>query len=223
MSILKPTIHRRAPNRAEPKAPDVTAPALAIRIFDVLVPLCFIFFAWAHTRSLFQTLRVSNLVILAQMTLHLQFYVSRSTGPFVSTSAYAWLIALCGTVLPLMFRPTEEASDYPITLVVQVVALAMQIQVIRAMIRNPEAPVARYGIMREGLYRLVRHPVYLTLMMGQYAYLLNHTSIYNVCILAFATLFQVLRVNEEERLLFQDEEFQDYVDQTRWRVIPGVF
>lgn len=38
-----------------------------------------------------------------------------------------------------------------------------------------------------------------------------------------ATCFQILRVNEEERLLRDDEAYQEYAKLARWRVIPGVF
>jgi protein-S-isoprenylcysteine O-methyltransferase Ste14 len=203
-----------------PTEPDERPLVIANRIFNVLVPLCCILFAWAHLVGFIHTLRISILIILAKAALEIQFYVRKYTGPFVSTSAYAWLIALCGTVAPLMLRPTDDPSDFSLATLLQVMGLAMQVYVIRAL---NETAVARHGIGRDGLYRFVRHPLYVAFMFSQYGYVLNHASFYNLCVLAVVTVFQVLRINEEERLLEEDEEFQGYAEQTRWRVIPGVF
>ncbi len=171
----------------------------------------------------FHTRRISILIILAKAVLEIQFYVRRYTGPFVSTSAYAWLIALGGTAAPLMLRPTDDPSDFSVATLLQIIGLAMQVYIIRTLDRSPGMAVARHGVRRDGLYRFVRHPLYVAFMFSQYGYVLNHASFYNLGVLGVVTVFQVLRINEEERLLLDDEEFQGYVEQTRWRVIPGVY
>ena len=210
-------------SRAEPEEPAITAPPIAIKAFNFIVPLFFILFAWAHAVGFIHTLRISILMIVAKAVLEIQFHVRKHTGPFVSTSAYAWLIALCGTVAPLMLRPTDDPSDFSIATLLQIIGLAMQVYIIRILDRSSGMTVARHGVRRDGLYRFVRHPLYVAFMFGQYGYVLNHASFYNLCVLALVTFFQVLRINEEERLLEDDEEFQGYVEQTRWRIIPGVF
>ena len=223
MKTVKPARADIPPNGAEPKEPVITPLVIATRIFNILVPLFFILFAWMHAVAFVQTLRISILIILAKAVLEIRFYVRRSTTPFVSTSAYAWLIALCGTAAPLMFRPMDNGSDFSVATGMQVIGLAMLVYVIRTFNRSSGMAVARHGVRRDGLYRFVRHPLYLAFMFSEYGYVLNHTTFYNLCVLAFVTFFQVLRINEEERLLLDDEEFQGYVDQTRWQVIPGVF
>ncbi len=210
-------------NRPEPEAPAVTAPLIAMRIFKVLVPLFCVLFTWAHALAFIYTLRISILIILAKAVLEIQFYVRRSTAPFVSTSAWAWLIALCGTAAPLMLRPTDDTSDSSVATVIQVIGLAMQVYLITTLNRNLGSTIARRGISSDGLYRFVRHPIHLAFMLGQYGYVLNHATFYNACVLAFVTLFQVLRINEEERLLRDDDAFQGYAQRTHWRLVPGMF
>lgn len=194
-----------------------------IGIFIIVVPLFFVLFAWTHTAAFAHTLRISALIIVAKVVLDLQFYVRKSTEPFVSTSTYAWSIALCGVLAPLLFRPTDNASDFSIATVLQLIGLGMQIYIIKTRDRSFRMALARHGLREDGLYRFVRHPLYLAFIFSQYGYVLNHTSLYNVCILALVTLFQVLRINEEERLLRDDEEYQAYAKQTPWLVIPRVF
>ena len=223
MKTVKPARAYIPPNVAEPEEPDVTAPVIATGIFNILVPLFFILFVWAHVASLAHTLRLSILLILAKAVLEIRFYVRKSTAQFVNTSAYAWLIALCGTVAALLFRPTDGVPDFSVATVMQAIGLAIQVYVIRTLNRDPETVVARRGIRRDGLYRFVRHPIYLAFMFSAYGYVLNHTSFYNLGVLALVTCLQVLRIQEEECLLGDDEEFQGYAKQTRWRVMPGVF
>jgi len=223
MNPVKPAGPTLAPGGAQSKLPVITSLMVATGIFNILVPLCFLLFAWEHTAAFIHTLRISNLIILTKAVLDLQFYVRKSTAPFVSTSAYAWLIALCGTVTPLMFRPMDDASDFWVATLIQMIGGAMQVHVITIYNHSLGMANARRGIKRDGLCRFVRHPFYLTFVISQFGYVLNHTSFYNICILAFVTFFQVLRINEEERLLLKDEQYQEYVNLTPWRVIPGVF
>lgn len=212
-----------APQTQEAEAVVETPILIATKIFNAVVPICFVLFAWHHAAAFFQTLRLSNLIVLVQTVLVLQFYVRKTTAPFVSTSAYAWFIALSGTVAPLMFRPTRDPLDFQLATVLQVIGGAMQIYVISTLGFNSGSTAARRGIRRDSWYRFVRHPLYLTLMLSQYGYVLNHTSFYNILVCAFAIFFHVLRINEEERLLQEDPEFQEYVEQTPWRLFPKVY
>jgi protein-S-isoprenylcysteine O-methyltransferase Ste14 len=208
---------------AQPQPPAVTPLFIATGIFNIIVPLFFAVFAWKYAAAFVHTVRISNLIILGKTVLDLHFYVRKTTAIFIRTSAYAWLIALCGTVIPLMFRPSDEPSDFWIATMIQVIGLAMQIYVIRTLNRSSGAEVAGRSIKRSSLHGLVRHPLYLTFMISQFGYVLNQTTLYNLCILVLVTFFQVLRINEEERLLLEDEAYQDYKERTPWKVIPCVF
>ncbi len=223
MKTVEPPRAEIPPDGAKPNTPAITPLIIATAVFSTAVPLFFILFAWKHAVAFVQTLRISIVIILAKAVLETGFYVRKSAAPFISTSVYAWLIALCGTVAPLMFRPTDDASDFSVATAIQAIGLALLIAVIATLNRSSGTVVARHGVRREGLYRFVRHPIYLAFILSEYGYVLNHTSLYNVAVLAFATLFQVLRISEEERLLRDDEEFQGYAEQTPWRVIPKVF
>jgi protein-S-isoprenylcysteine O-methyltransferase Ste14 len=223
MNTVKPACTHVVRNDPEPKAPDDKLLVIAIGIFNTVVPLFFVLFAWAHAAAFVHTLRFSNVIILVTVVLWIQFYVRRYTESFVSTSAYAWLIALVGTAAPLMFRPTADESDFSAGTVMLVCGMALLIYVIRTFNGRFGTSCAKRGMGRDGLYRFVRHPLYLTFILSQYGYVLSHTTLYNICVCMLAIFFQVLRINEEERLLLDDEEFQEYAEQTPWRVIPRVF
>src|SRR5580765_3138419 len=153
MSAVKPACPDLSVNDVESKPPVFTPLVVATGIFNVVVPLCFVLFEWKHAAAFIHTLRISNLIILTKVALDIQFYVRKSTAPFVSTSAYAWLIALCATVAPLMFRPTDDASDFWVATVIQALGGAMQIYVLWTLSRRSGKVVAGSGIRRRGLWR----------------------------------------------------------------------
>ncbi len=200
-----------------------TAPVIATIIFTTLLIVCSLLFAWSQVDALIQMLRISIPLILAKAVLEIRFYVRDSTAPFVRTSPYAWLIGLGGTLAPLMFRPNIGVPDFFVATMVQVTGLALQIYLILTLNRVTGSAVAECDLRRRGLYRFVRHPLTLAFMLSHFGYVANHTTIYNMGILAFVTFLQVLRVNEEERQLEDDEQYQEYANRTHWRVIPGVF
>jgi protein-S-isoprenylcysteine O-methyltransferase Ste14 len=195
--------------------------AVAYITFESCVVIFFAFFVWSQGAALIQTLRISTLIILIKAALDLRFYIRKYTTAFVSTSAYAWLIALGGTLAPLLLRPSDERHDVRIATAIQIIGLLMQIYLLRTLGDGCENALARRAIKRDGLYRFVRHPLHVSFIISLFGYVLNQTTFYNLFILALAIGFQVLRINEEEHLLRRDEAYQEYAQRTPWRILPG--
>jgi protein-S-isoprenylcysteine O-methyltransferase Ste14 len=82
---------------------------------------------------------------------------------------------------------------------------------------------AHRGVKSDGLYRWVRHPLYSAYLLAQLGSLVNNLTAYNVVIVVAATVFQIIRVRQEERLLTEYADYRAYVEQTRWRLYPGVW
>jgi protein-S-isoprenylcysteine O-methyltransferase Ste14 len=79
------------------------------------------------------------------------------------------------------------------------------------------------GIQTRGLYRVVRHPMYLGYVLTEIGFILNNLSSINVVIFATATFFLMLRIRSEERLLKNDTAYRRYIRNTPWRLMPFVF
>jgi len=198
-------------------------PVLATIIFNTLLPLFFILFAWSHAEALIQMLRISILLMLAKAVLEVRFYTRNSTAPFVRTSFHAWLIGLGGTIAPLMFRPNVGVQDIFVGTLIQAIGLGVLIYLFLKLYRGAGEPEAQCAAPRDGLYRFVRHPLTLAFILCHFGYVMNHTTLFNVIILACVTALQVARINEEERLLEDDTPYQEYIFETRWKLIPGMF
>ena len=82
---------------------------------------------------------------------------------------------------------------------------------------------ARRDIVRGGLYRLVRHPAYLgELLMAAACGWAAGNFLALACGLVLVPLL-VLRIRQEEALLRHDLLYQFYAEQTRWRLVPGIW
>jgi protein-S-isoprenylcysteine O-methyltransferase Ste14 len=80
-----------------------------------------------------------------------------------------------------------------------------------------------HRLVRDGIYRCIRHPLYLSLLLVPTGVALVFDSYLALPILALATIFVCDRIRKEERLLevHFGHEFENYRRDT-WRLIPLV-
>jgi protein-S-isoprenylcysteine O-methyltransferase Ste14 len=84
-------------------------------------------------------------------------------------------------------------------------------------------PLPEGQLVTRGLYRLVRHPIYLGYLVTHAGFLLSNMSARNVAIYGAAYVFQVARIYAEERILSEDGRYREYLRCVRYRLIPGIF
>jgi len=133
------------------------------------------------------------------------------------------VLAWCGTVLPLLLRPSALAA-VPLTMFGNTLQLVGGLLVLVATLRLGRSfgiVAANRGIQTGGLYRVVRHPIYSAYVLAFGGFVLAHPTLSNVVILAAWLMVQVLRVRAEEYLLMQDEAYTAYATRVRYRLIPG--
>jgi protein-S-isoprenylcysteine O-methyltransferase Ste14 len=133
------------------------------------------------------------------------------------------ILAWCGTILPLLLRPTTLAP-IPLAVLGSALQLVGGLLVLAATLRLGRSfgiVAANRGIQTGGIYRVVRHPIYAAYVLAFGGFVLAHPSPINGLILTVWLGIQILRVRAEERLLMQDEEYTMYAAQVRYRLIPG--
>lgn len=82
---------------------------------------------------------------------------------------------------------------------------------------------ANRGIVSTGLYKLVRHPIYLGYLITHTGFVIANPDGWNLFVLAAADIALMLRAVREERTLMEDEAYRAYAGRVRWRIVPGVF
>jgi protein-S-isoprenylcysteine O-methyltransferase Ste14 len=82
---------------------------------------------------------------------------------------------------------------------------------------------ANRGIVSTGLYRLVRHPIYLGYLITHVAFVAANPGPWNLLVLIISDVALLARAVCEEDTLSQDPKYRDYKTRVRWRVVPGLF
>lgn len=107
-------------------------------------------------------------------------------------------------------------SSSPVVIAAQLLAVGVNIWARRAFPADTfriDATPSAETVIRRGPFRLIRHPMYSSVLLLIWAGVLSHLSLWTATIGAVATIICVLRIIYEERYL--REKYSDYVEYTK--------
>lgn len=167
---------------------------------------------------------MAPLVLIAETSIAL-FVLFRRPTEQISLRLGDWLLATTATCAPLLIVPSEELWPALEPLVVALVLFGNAVQISGKLFlrRSFGIAPANRGIKRDGMYRFVRHPIYAGYLFTHLGILLVMPSLLNLVIYTIGWWAQILRIDAEEALLGQDADYRDYMQHTRWRLVPGVY
>lgn len=189
---------------------------------NVVLAAFFFRFAWIQGEAFFTWYRLSTFLLLVKVSTDVFFYLIRKPPEKVSMSLYDWTVGLMGTYAIILFMPAGQTHDSIIGQVVQCAGIGLQIFAMASLNRSIGVVAANRGIKTGGMYRWVRHPLYLSYVVAFGGYLINQFSYWNVAVYCGAILLWMLRIMAEERLLTQDDSYREYTQRVRWKLIPGL-
>jgi protein-S-isoprenylcysteine O-methyltransferase Ste14 len=79
------------------------------------------------------------------------------------------------------------------------------------------------GLVTNGPYRFVRHPMYLSYLIGDIGYNLQEWNFVTIALVLAGWASLVYRIQAEERVMSQDQEWSTYVALVRYRLVPGIW
>jgi protein-S-isoprenylcysteine O-methyltransferase Ste14 len=82
---------------------------------------------------------------------------------------------------------------------------------------------ANRGVKTEGLYKIVRHPMYLGHSIMLTGWLLLYGSLFNLIVYTIFILINITLIFLEEQVLVKDEKYRKYCKNVRYRLIPYIF
>ena len=172
-----------------------------------------------------ETARFSGVLFLTNELLVVMFTLTRRFASHVDRSALARIVTLLGTLGPLLARPDARYVQLAEAVVVPVSLLGLTIVVVGKLSlgRSFGLLPAHRGIVSSGLYRLVRHPIYLGYFLSHGAFLLANASPWNLVVVFVAEACLVIRMGAEERVLLQDDAYERYHQTVRYRLVPGIY
>lgn len=160
--------------------------------------------------------------ILAINSLFLGLFLARRPAKAETSSPSLWLLGFAGSALPLLLRPATAAQDASLGSVIQISGLVMLAAALLSLRRSFAVVPGNRGVRSGGMYRLVRHPVYLSELITLLGLVLANPTTLNAVIWALECGLQLARVRAEERFLATDPAYQDYRTRVRYRLIPWV-
>ena len=79
------------------------------------------------------------------------------------------------------------------------------------------------GLVTSGPYRFVRHPMYLSYVLGDIGYNLQEWNFVTLVLVFVGWISLIYRIHAEERVLSQHAEWPAYVGLVRYRLFPGLW
>ena len=160
--------------------------------------------------------------LVAVNSVMVTMYIARRDANAISRSVPLWLLAISGTLMPLTVRPTALVGFVTLGTAVQVIGTVGIIAALLSLRRSFGIVPAHRGIRTDGLYRVVRHPLYAAELLTILGIVLARPSPLNVSAFGCFCALQVLRAVAEERFLGSDPVYSEYRARVRYRLIPGV-
>jgi protein-S-isoprenylcysteine O-methyltransferase Ste14 len=172
-----------------------------------------------------KTGRVTGLLLLASESLVLIFTIARRPAQRVDRSVAARSMTMVSLVGPQLLRAGGAASLAPdvLTAVVSAIGLCVVISGKVTLGRSFGLVPANRGVVVEGPYSLVRHPIYLGYLVTHAAFLAANPRPLNIVIMVVADSALIARALIEERVLRLDAAYEAYCHRVGWHLVPGVF
>jgi len=79
--------------------------------------------------------------------------------------------------------------------------------------------------INQGVYRYVRYPHYLPIIMVVFSFFLIHPELINLILVLLSFIFIHLSIKKEESQMIEryGDEYKEYIKKVPWRLIPRVY
>jgi protein-S-isoprenylcysteine O-methyltransferase Ste14 len=198
-------------------------------IFDAvergIVLALYTFLTWRVLASFFHTENPLSLLMLMSEGVVVVFVLLRRRTRSISLKPWDWVVALGGTVAPLLVQPAGGIQLMPLSVCVSLMLCGLILQVAAkfALGRGFGVVAANRGVVARGPYRYLRHPMYAGYLLTHIGFFLGNAMLFNGIIYLAELALQITRLRAEERLLSGDPAYMLLRSQVRYRLIPGVF
>jgi len=212
-----PTQDRRVARADLERLADIFSRAMVVCLFSMM--------AVRFGADFLKTGRVTGLLLLVSELLVVVLTVARRSAATVDRSMRARILTTVSMLGPSLLNPASVVALMPqiVTVAISALGLAIVIAGKITLGRSFGLMPANRGVVSSGVYRIVRHPIYMGYLVTHIAYLAAMPSGWNVVALIVADIALLARAVCEERTLAKDPSYRTYQQVVRWRVCPGLF
>ncbi len=204
-------------------APSFSAPARE-NWSRILIGALFTLLAWRLLGDFLKTSRPTDLLLLVGEALVVVLICLRRPASIVDRRPTVRLVTTVSMAFPLMTRPAQIAPVIPEAAAAMLLGIGLLVVMGGKISLGYSFGLlpANRGVMQSGLYRLVRHPIYLGYLLTHVPFLAAHPSAWNIAVLLAGDAALVVRAFYEEQTLGRDPQYVRYCEAVRWRLVPGI-
>lgn len=164
--------------------------------------------------------------ILLRNTSVTLLFLFRRPSRLTSRSVVDWVIAISGTFLSYFYVSGDTKPIFPVLVPaaygITVMALFASTIAVLNLGRSFGIVPANRGIKTNGLYAVVRHPIYSFYIANDLGWNLLCSSMRNFSVFLAFCVVTYFRAKREESLLRQDPAYEEYALRTRHMFFPGI-
>jgi protein-S-isoprenylcysteine O-methyltransferase Ste14 len=203
-------------------------PSLSARACEnwsrILVGALFLALAWRLLGDFLVTSRATDLLLLVGEALVVVLTCLRRPASVVDRRPLVRLVTAVSMTFPLLSKPAQIAPIIPETAAAMLLGIGLLVVVGGKISLGYSFGLlpANRGVMERGLYRIVRHPIYLGYLLTHIPFLAAHPSGWNIAVLVAGDAALIVRALYEEQTLGRDPQYVRYCETVRWRLVPGI-
>jgi protein-S-isoprenylcysteine O-methyltransferase Ste14 len=191
----------------------------------IVVGVLFVTLSMNLLADFMRTHHVTGLLLLVSEALVVVFTIVRRRAQTVDRSVLAAVVTAVSLVGPPLLR---AGSSTPLladqfTAVLSTAGLCLVIAGKMVLGRSFGLVPANRGVVAQGPYGFMRHPIYTGYLLTHAGFLAAHPSAWNLALILVSDTALVVRALLEERVLVQDERYREYCTRVSWHLVPGVF
>ena len=190
----------------------------------ILIGALFTLLAWRLLGDFLKTSRPTDLLLLVGEAIVVVLICLRRPASIVDRRPTVRLVTVVSMAFPLMTRPAQIAPVIPEAAAAMLLGIGLLVVMGGKISLGYSFGLlpANRGVMQNGLYRIIRHPIYLGYLLTHIPFLAAHPSGWNITVLLAGDAALIVRAFYEEQTLGRDPQYVRYCEIVRWRLVPGI-
>jgi protein-S-isoprenylcysteine O-methyltransferase Ste14 len=198
------------------------------RIFNFYLFLNFLGYSCWHFYSIVHENRVDfvEVTFILQNFILTAIILLRKPHKSIDKNLFHQLIASIAFFSGVLFlgqEPTSNENLHLISSIVIFISLILGITTLFNLGKSFGILIAFRKVKTNGLYSIVRHPMYFTDILMRVGFVISHPNWFTIIAFVLSTACYVYRALLEEKFLKQQPEYLEYMQRTKYRFIPYIF
>ena len=193
-------------------------------LVNICLGLLFTYLARPFWLSYSVNKNVSSFLFLLYAVLAAFFFLVRKHPISFTKNPADWALGVSATcIIPFLFHPLG-GTKYILGWCLQSLGVLLQVFSIASLNRSLGIVPANRGVKTNGMYRIVRHPMYMSYLLSISGLVINNMSLYNACVFFIWLAAQLARIRQEELFLSAtSKSYRMYIKKTKWCLIPYLY